>query len=301
MSKFQVKPNFLIVGASKCGTTALFYYLKQHPDVSFPSLKEPKYFSSINQVFPHNGIGDKSVDEYAIKNYHDYLDLFKNLKTKRVGEASPDTLYFHKQTVPIIKKTLGDIPIIIVLRDPVFRAFSAYMYLKRDSREKLSFRDGLDLEDERLRNNWDFIWGYKKCGLYYEQVKSFLDNFTSVKIIFQEDLKNNTRNTIKDIFTFLKIDPNFKPNTSTNHNESGIPNNIISKFLLSRDNKISTIIRDKILKKYVPRKLLEKIASSSLKKETIKESERNYLKSFFKNDIVKLEKLISKNLSQWKP
>ena len=42
-------PNFLIVGASKCGTTALFYYLKQHPEISFPSLKEPKYFSSINQ------------------------------------------------------------------------------------------------------------------------------------------------------------------------------------------------------------------------------------------------------------
>ena len=150
-------PNFLIIGASKCGTTSLYYYLKQHPEISFSDLKEPKYFSSVNESFPHNGIGDKSVDKYAIKSLTEYKSLFADLHNKRVGEASPDTLYFYDKTASLIKETLGDIPIIIMLRNPVKRAFSAFMYLKRDSREKLSFRDGLLAENRRLKDNWDFI------------------------------------------------------------------------------------------------------------------------------------------------
>ena len=138
-------PNFLIIGASKCVTTALYYYLKQHKDISFPTLKEPKYFSSIFQKFPHKGIGDESVDLYAIKSLKEYKKLFKKISNIRVGEASPDTMYFYKDTIPKIKETLGDIPIIIMLREPVERAFSAYMYLRRDSREKLSFREALEI------------------------------------------------------------------------------------------------------------------------------------------------------------
>ena len=61
-----------------------------------------------------------------------------------------------------IKNKLGDIPIIIVLRNPIHRAFSAYMYLKRDSRENLSFKEALFAEDERINNDWDFIWAIKK-------------------------------------------------------------------------------------------------------------------------------------------
>ena len=143
-------PNFLIVGASKCGTTALYYYLKQHPEISFPDLKEPKYFSSINAKFPHEGIGDISVDKYAVRSFDEYSSLFSNIQNVRVGEASPDTMYYYNKTVEEIKEKLGDIPIIIALRDPVRRGFSAYMYLKRDSREKLSFIDSL-MEEEYLK------------------------------------------------------------------------------------------------------------------------------------------------------
>ena len=292
-------PNFLIIGASKCGTTALYYYLKQHPEISFPDLKEPKYFSSLNELFPHNGIGDISVDKYAIKSLSEYKKLFAGIENKRVGEASPDTIYFYNKTAPHIKETLGDVPIIIMLREPVKRAFSAFMYLKRDSREQLNFRDGLLTEDERLKNNWDFIWGYKKCGLYYNQVKTFMDNFSNVKVVLQEDLKKNTTTVLKDIYSFLAVDENFKTDISIQHNESGVPNNLISKFLLSRDNIVSTVIRE-IMKRLIPRNLLEKVASKSLEKISILERDKTYLKPYFYTDICKLEKLINKDLSSLK-
>ena len=292
-------PNFLIVGASKCGTTALYYYLKQHPEISFPDLKEPKYFSSINEKFPHKGIGDTSVEKYAVKSFNEYCALFDNIENIRVGEASPDTIYYHERTSERIKETLGDIPIVIILREPVKRAFSAYMYLKRDSREKLSFIDGLMAEEKRLSDNWDFIWGYKRCGLYHDQIKSFMDKFTNVKIVLQEELKNQTTTILEDIYSFLNVDVTFKTDASINHNESGIPNNWISKFLLSRNNIVSTAIRE-IMKKLIPRNLLEKVASKSLDKAVISDKEIEYLKPYFYDDICKLEKLIDKDLSFWK-
>ena len=292
-------PNFLIIGASKCGTTALYYYLKQHKDISFPTLKEPKYFSSIFQKFPHKGIGDESVDLYAIKTLKEYKKLFKKISNIRVGEASPDTMYFYKNTIPRIKETLGDIPIIIMLRNPVERAFSAYMYLRRDSREKLSFREALEIEEHRLENNWDFIWAYKKAGLYHNQIKPFLENFSNVKIVLQEDLRSETYKTLNGIFSFLSVDNSFKPNISINHNPSGIPNNIIAKFLLSRENKISTRIRE-IAKFIMPRNLLEKLANESLVKQNIPKQEQENLKSYFYNDICKTEELIKQDLTLWK-
>tara|TARA_B100001758_G_scaffold105218_1_gene90113 strand:+ start:27977 stop:28861 length:885 start_codon:yes stop_codon:yes gene_type:complete len=292
-------PNFLIVGASKCGTTALYYYLKQHPEISFPDLKEPKYFSSINAKFPHEGIGDISVDKYAVRSFDEYSSLFSNIQNVRVGEASPDTMYYYNKTVEEIKEKLGDIPIIIALRDPVRRAFSAYMYLKRDSREKLSFIDSLMEEEKRLSANWDFIWGYKSCGLYFDQVKKFKDNFTNVKIILQEELKNNTAAIIEEIYSFLNVDVNFKTDVSISHNISGIPNNLVSRFLLSRNNGLSTTIRE-IMKKLMPRNLLEKVTNRSLTKHKISAKEIEFLKPYFHDDICKLEKIIGKDLSSWK-
>lgn len=292
-------PNFLIIGAAKCGTTALYYYLKQHPEISFPKLKEPKFFSSTGEVFPHNGVGDISIDKYAVKSFDQYQKLFSKIKNKRIGEASPDSLYFHKRTAKLIKEKLGDIPIIIVLRNPSERAFSAYMYLKRDSRESLSFLDGLKAEEKRLENNWDYIWGYKKCGLYHEQVHTFLNEFTNVKIILQEDLHSNTKKVLTQLFNFLNVAENFESNSNLQHNVSGIPNNIFSRFLLSRNNILSTFIRE-LMKLIIPRFLLEKVAAKTLEKMPLSEEAKLYLNSYFLEDICKLEKLIKKDLSHWK-
>ena len=294
-----MKPNFLIVGAAKAGTTALYYYLRQHPEISFPNLKETKYFSTGVLNISHNGIGDHSIDKYAIKNWTEYLNLFKNLASyKRIGEASPDYLVYHKQTAPLIKETLGDIPIIISLRNPIKRAFSAYVNLKRDNREPLSFRAGLDAEEDRLNDNWDFMWGYKRGGLYFEQVKTFLNNFTNVKVILQEDLKIDTIGILNELYSFLDVDPGFTPNSSIEYNRSGIPKNLIAKFILNRNNKVSVNIRE-FLKSVVSRGVLEKVASRSMGKMSISKSEEELLKNYFEDDISKLETLLDRDLSKW--
>jgi hypothetical protein len=293
-------PNFLIVGAAKSGTTSLYHYLSQHPDIGFPTLKEPKFFSSKNLEFPHNGIGDQAIDKYAIKDINEYRKLFKNIQHKKmIGEASPDYLLFYKNTPSEIKNILGDIPIIIILRNPVDRAFSAYSNLVRDSRETRTFREGLDKEEERKNSNYDFMWQYKESGLYYAQVKAYKNNFKNVKVILLDDLKNNRRETIEELFLFLNVDVNIKVDVNTKYNPSGKPINFLAKFLLSRDNDFSVILRE-ILKKIIPRKVLESTSRAFLKKDDMTPGDRSYLKDYFRNDLNKLDELINRNLNEWK-
>ena len=144
-------PNFLLVGAAKCGTSSLHKYLDQHPEIFMSKHKEPRFISSQATPFPLNGPGDHKVEAWYVKNYDDYEKLFEGAgEYPAVGESSADTLYFYKGTIPVIKKYLGDPKIVIMLRNPVKRAFSAYQHLVRDLREDLSFEEGLEREPERI-------------------------------------------------------------------------------------------------------------------------------------------------------
>lgn len=299
MKNKKNKPHFIIAGAAKAGTTALYYYLQQHPAIAFPSLKEPKYFSLDANVFPHRGPGDKSVDKYVVKSKKKYDKLFQNLPVGAlVGEASPDYLYFHSDTVKKIKEELGDIPIVIVLRNPVDRAFSAYSYLKRDNREKLSFREALEVEGMRRSKNYDFIWSYKRGGEYSKQVRSFKREFTNVKVIIFEEFLENKQACMSDLFLFLKVSAYSHLDFRIRHNPSGIPTNMFAKFLLSRSNPFSTHCRE-MVKNIIPRSLLEKNAVKMLAKEKITQEDKEYLTAYFQKDILELEELLQYDLSLW--
>ncbi len=295
-----MKPNFIIAGVARCGTTSLYHYMKQHPDIGFPKQKEPKYFSSIHTEFPHNGLGDDTVDKIIVKDKEEYYRLFKNLNNYIcVGEASSDYLYFHKYTVPAIKKELGDIPIILSIRNPMERAYSAYNNLLRDGRETLEFMDALNAEETRISNNWDWMWAYKRGGMYANAIEHFQKEFTKVKVVLFDDLEKNPNKVVREIFEFLKIDSTIRINSETKYSHSGKPKNTFIAILTDRNNKIIYALR-RVIMSFVPRSLLEKIASKMLKKNDIPLEVKKYLYEYFKNDIEKLEVLINKDLSDWK-
>lgn len=296
----RIKPNFLIVGVARCGTTSLYHYMKQHSEVGFSNQKEPKYFSSKNLPFPHNGIGDDTVDKKVIIDENKYYNLFDNLdKYKVIGEASSDYLYYHKITIPEIKKDLGDIPIIISIRNPIDRAYSAYNNLIRDGRENLSFIDALKEEENRISNNWDWMWHYKKGSLYADSIEAFQSNFSNVKVVLFDDLEENPQNIIKEVFDFLNIKNSIKINTETKYSHSGKPKNKFIGMLTDRNNKLFYTIRIFVMR-IIPRKFLEKIASKLLKKDDLELKIKKDLIKYFESDILKTEKLINRNLSTWR-
>jgi hypothetical protein len=135
-------PNFLIVGASRCGTTSLYHYLKEHPNIFMSSIKEPSFILSQFSKVPKNGIGDDRQD--YIDNFDDYCRLFERAgDRKAIGEASSHNLYHYEKAIPTIRKFLGDPKIIIAIRNPVEKAYSAYTFLVSENREYLTFEEGL--------------------------------------------------------------------------------------------------------------------------------------------------------------
>jgi hypothetical protein len=293
-------PNFIIAGTARCGTTSLYYYLKQHPEVCFPETKEPKYFSSVSLQFPHEGPGDRSVDRKVVRSFDEYQSLFSRCAgSTMIGEASSDYLYYANKTAPAIRKSLGDIHIILIIRDPAERAFSAYANMLRDSRETLSFRESLEAEEGRLAANWDWMWAYKTGGLYYEQVKTFMDNFSRVKVLLYDDLRDDPFRLLENVFTFLNVDQAFKPDITIKYSQSGKPANPLVGRFLRRSTRASAMIRNTI-SRLLPRSVQEFLASKLLRKVESSPEDLAFLKNYFRPDIEKLERLLQADLSQWK-
>ncbi len=293
-------PNFLIVGAAKAGTTSLYHYLEEHPEIFMSPLKEPKFITSNFLKFPFRGIGDDEVERKIIKDFNSYVTLFEDAKKeKAIGEASADNLYYFEQSPFFIKKFLGDVKIIIILRNPIDRAFSAYTHLVRDGREYLNFEEALQEEEKRKKENWEFIWFYKDVGFYYKQVKAYIENFSKVKIYLYEDLKDNQLELIKDIYKFLEVDDSFVPsNLRVKYNVSGVPKNKRLHYLLTKPNPIKKIIKPFIPQR-IRRNLLNKIIQKNLLKPKMKLETKLYLKELYREDILKLQELIKRDLSHW--
>jgi hypothetical protein len=265
-----VLPNFLIVGAAKAGTTSLYHWLRQHPQVFMPSVKEPKFFNAQVMKLPLRGPGDDVVVGAMVRSLPDYERLFDGADgVPAVGEASVDYLYYAAQVVPLIRATLGEPRIVIVLRDPVERAYSAFRHLRRDARETLSFEAGLDEEAHRRLMNWEFIWAYKACGLYHDQVRCFLGNFPRVHVALFDDMRARPLDFMRELHAFLGVDAAFTPDVSEASNESAVP---VAKWLPRFFRKNNT----------------------PMLPET-----RARLRDFFRDDISKLAALTGRDLSAW--
>ena len=292
-------PNFIIAGATRSGTTSLYHYLIQHPEISFPKLKEPRYFSSYDLKLPQKGPGDITVDDKLITSFEEYNDLYFQINNKLVGDASSEYLYHHTSSVPKIKEKLGDIPIIFILRNPIERAYSAYNNLVRDGRETLNFRQALNAEKDRVDNRYDMMWHYTAVSKYHASIKHFLKEFKNVKIIIFEEFISNKESILRDIFLFLGVQ-NIPIDTSVVYSKSGKPKSKFIAYVLGRNNSIGSYIRNFLFKVF-KREFLEKISRFFVNdKDSLPMEMKKHLYKDFEADIKNLEKLINVNLSSWK-
>ena len=314
------KPNLFLVGAAKSGTTSLYTYLEQHPDIFAPSnedgyfgkisTKEPKFFSSRYHMYPHAGEGDiGAVDARTVKTVEKYRNLYSmNKGQKYLMDGSVDYLYYSG-TAKDIYEFNNDSKIIILLRNPVERAYSAYMSLRRDFRESVDFHEALLLEEERIKKNYEFLWAYKGCGLYYRQVKAFLDVFgnDNVLVLMNEDLRSNPKALLKKVCIFLDIYEAAFKNTNVLHNKSGIPKKNAKTY--------TYLLYKRILRKYAPaimkiipqakarrysKALKRMLILNNVEKTKMDYDSERYLYGYFRNDIELLEGLLNRDLEHWK-
>jgi len=294
------KPNFLVVGAAKSGTTSLFNYLTQHSEIFIPEVKECRFFSQLPKNF--NGLGAEFFPNSGITDKRTYFKLFCEHEDKVCGDISNDYLYYYEESIKNIKKYLGDeIKIVIVLRNPTDRAFSSYMHHIRDGWENISFEQALDDENRRIEENWGWSYHYVKTGMYYYQVKAYLDNFRHTKIYLFEELKSKDI-LLKKLYAFLEVRFNKELKDNKEYNVSGYPRNKLIHNLLNKDHAIKKIIKP-VVNSILPKGSIQKVVSNIQKKNLIniamKNDTRKKLKNVFEDDISKLSNLIEMDLSHW--
>jgi hypothetical protein len=288
-------PNFLIIGAMKSGTTALYYYLEQHPQIYMSPVKEPNYFCSGEQ---ENSVGNSAT------RIGDYQDLFKDVSgEKAIGEASHCYLY-EPEAAARIQDYIPDAKLIAVLRNPVDRAYSHFLHMVRNGSEPLTdFAQALREEETggyQKRNLQDYVGR----GRYYDQLKRYFNTFSrdQIKVYLYEDLSNAPVDILQDAFRFLGVDDSFVPDVSLRRNVSGYPKHKTVDKLLTKPS----LIKDAV-KIYLPARLRWRLSKAfdDLKTRNLVEPPpvqpevRRQLIGVYREDVLKVQKLIHRDLSGW--
>ncbi|MEL6553959.1 MAG: sulfotransferase [Cyanobacteria bacterium J06621_11] len=295
----MVLPNFLLIGTAKGGTTSLYSYLDQHPQVYMSANKEPGFFALEGEKLDYQG-PDEAFSRTSVTHIEAYKKLFEGVTTETaIGEASPFYLYFAKAPERI-KHYAPNAKLIVSLRNPVDRAYASYMHNVRVGYEEDSFEASLKKEDRRIQDNWIYLWHYKQCGLYYQQLSRYFDTFgrDQIQVHLFEDLAQTTQTTVQSIFSFLQIDDTFVPDLSI-VNASGIPRSKLVHSLVDRGNPV----RD-TLKAVVPDGLRKGIANQIRKlnlapKPPLDPETKAVMVGFYREDILKLQDLIGRDLTGW--
>lgn len=285
-----------MVGAAKSGTTSLFHYLNQHSDIYIPEVKECRFFSQLPKDF--NGLGAEFFPNSGITDEEEYFRLFKGREKKVCGDISNDYLYYYEESIKNIKKYLSDeVKIIIILRNPVDRAYSNYMHAIRDDWENLTFEEAIIHEPYRIQQHWGWPYHYVNVGFYYKQVKAYLEHFENIKIYLYDDLKN-VNAFMRDMFRFLEVEPVPIENTKEVFNASGRPKNQLIHKFVNNESRFKEVIKP-LFRKILPRNTLEIIKARNLKKVAIQPQTRLYLQTVYYGDVTQLSSLIGRDLEGW--
>ena len=300
----SVMPNFFIVGAARSGTTSLDRYLSQHPDIYITPRKETHFLADTRFPTHFTGPGDERLNRLLVRDEKQYAQLFADVKGARaIGESSAFYLCFSG-TAERIAETVPDAKILILLREPVARAYSSYMMLIRDGRETLGFEDGLGKEEERRQQGFEPMWWYKALSLYSSQVKRYLDVFGEqhVKVLFYEELFAMPERVLRDVFAFLGVNDDVTINTSVRYNVSGPPKSrklysLLDTFIYN-PGPLAHHLKS-LLPKHMRITWASKVMNMSLRSVPLDSQMHLRLKEDFAEDVRKLEALLHRDVLCW--
>ena len=289
------RPNFFIVGAPKCGTTSLYSYLKEHPEVFMPDKKEPHYFCTDFYKPPR-------LTE------NQYLELFASARDeKRIGEGS--TWYIYSEEARRgIKAFDPEARIIIMLRNPVAMMYSLHAQRLWLAREDIQdFEEALEAESDRKEGRrlppYPFpvqLLFYRDCGKYSSHVSAYLDRFGSeqVKVVIFEEFARNTEASYREICEFLEIDPHFKPEFAVHNSNKKLRSTRVRRFLRNE--------RTKDVGRWFPRRFRRSFKGFLLDVNTRKTTRppmtaslRERLEREFQDEVEATSKVVGKDLSRW--
>lgn len=292
--------HFICIGAQKAGTSTLHDVLDQHSNICLPKIKETQFFLNLSEY-------EKGISYYFEK----YFSGCSGSNTL-LGEIDPELLFSENAPLRLFETFGSELKILIILRDPVKRAYSQYQMSKSRGLESLSFLDAIELEQERIAlddtekgsNSKRKHFSYIARGLYAQQIKRYFDywNRDNIKVVIFEELMCNKKKGYDDILDFIGVTKkedlilDLKSNSAT---ETITPK--ISK-LINTHNPIRQAIGKFIPSYFKPAivRVLRKAISVRSKNRLNSSDERQIYQKYFKSEINDLEALLDQNLSAWR-
>jgi hypothetical protein len=291
-------PNFLIIGAQKAGTTSLYYYLKRHPEIFMSTVKEPQFFASDFVLANTAGPGDSGATTVASRDEYEALFAGSEEATAR-GEAS--TIYLYADEAPRrIKETIPDVKLIVLLRNPVERAYSNFLHLVRDGRETVTdFGAALAQEDDRRAKGWSANWRYCDKGFYGAQIERYLEVFDREQIAFflYEDFDADPQPIVSEIYRFLGVDEEFSQDLSLRLNVAGVPKSKGVQRFVKRGERMKWLI-DPLVPDWLRRRLL-KAQTRNLSRPELAPEVRAQLLAAYRRDFERVQELTGLDVSRW--
>jgi hypothetical protein len=271
-------PNFLVIGAPKAGTTSLHLHLRAHPQVFMPELKEPRFFG-------YEGEGERL--KFPIRTLEEYEALFAGVTGETaIGEATPHYLVYPR-AAERIRDLLPHAKLIASLRDPVERSYSVYQMNLRNKgvNEGVPFIRAMET-DHNLRET------------YADMLRRYFERFPpeQIEVILLEDLERDPAATMRGLYGFLGVDPSFRPDLTKIANPGGEPRSKLLHRLLN-DPRLRGLSRAAFPEPLVER--LRALRSRNLAKQPLRPEDRRKAIGFFRDDILRTQDLIGRDLSAW--
>jgi hypothetical protein len=308
-------PNFFIVGAPKAGTTSLYYYLDQHPDIYMSSIKEPHFFSAeVREENCDPDLGRTLANENhglleylsgpmrekrfggIVSDWEDYIRLFaKAGAEKALGEAS--VCYLWSQTAPAaIAGRVPNAKIIVMLRDPAERAFSQYLHGVGNGAIRWTFREHIRRAERYGSKQLCVYYPFLEFGRYSEQLVAYRQRFqNNVWVGFYDDFTRSPAQVCRTIYRFLGVDDGFEPDMSRRHLEAQVPRlRIIARMKHSGIWGAAANVTPRSLRPFFRRALIRKAGTTRMDR-----ADRRYLHDYYREEIKKLEGLVGRDLSGW--
>lgn len=310
-------PSFIVLGAVKAGTTSLYNYLGQHPEIQMSAWNWPRYFHVAAGTPNFADLSDRYGDTHRAESEGRYEMMFPARIPRSMeqyealwpdtdatlvqGEVSPT--YLHDPGVCAqIAARKPKTKLLIVLRNPVDRAYSHFVMDRRKGWEQIdNFGEALNKEPVHADN---FFWGrrhYIRHGLYASIVEKYMESFSrdQIKIMFYEDLVRDPSAYLAEILDFIGVDPGFTIDTSTQHN----------KGVVKRNTPLSRILYADFPGRQFIKRRLAGPAQASISKKIAKSTHatpgpmqphvRQELAQIFAEDVHHLQSMVDRDLSSW--
>jgi hypothetical protein len=298
----DLRPNLFIVGAQKSGTSALAGWLGEHPEVLMAFPKEPGYLAFGEAGYTcRDGYGRPGrASHYVVTSEADYLELFAGGTAQQHVRGEASTWYLVQPDMPAtLEQFSPGARVIIVLRNPVQRAYSAWCHARGDDTEPCErFAEALAMESRREEP--EHLLRYHRMGLYADDLKAFLSVFAPDRllVLFYDDMKADPAAFWQQVCAFLDIDAGREPPYRRQYNRSGNPRSRLLQNAL-RSHRLKRALRAVIPHQLAVR-VKNRLDDINLRSfPPMDDATRDALRDYYRDDIREVARLTGRNLDAW--